>query len=594
MRTGLHCNGVHDPALIIDYYRRSGAKVAKFMTYDGALFNTLKGMGVTLIGRVFTDNQQLGGAAAREHTSEVLARAREYPQVDYWEGFNEFATDADELGRYAEHEIARMKAFDDAHLGARCLILNASCGKPALPDDPNEHERTAWPNFRPALEYALPRGHALGLHEYSGPFMQWLCGGNQWDWGASQPARIDDPCADQRVEGWLTLRYRKLWRMCMVPWGLAALPLFITEGGIDNVWPRPGGQGNGYQDFADTEWARIPGIGDYAQQRRWYMWQVSHDAQVRGVVDFGFETEDPQWKKFDMATDPAMRSRVIALEADLPIGHHGDVAIPPPPPAPEVRMIAGVDVSKYQQGMDWPKCADTEVDFAFVRAGVGVAYVDPFFNSNARGAPASGLITSPYHYWIHSHDPEAQARFFFGLAKDRGLGRPACDFEETDNPAPIDAGRVKAYLEAVTALFGIRPFVYTSAGWWNKFVGLQSWAAEYPLWIASWTSLAQPTLPRGWTKWAVWQHGGGNGVKYGAQSSIIDMNRFAGTADQLRALFAMPAPPPVTPHVPAEPNMGKIVWFLEDAQRRCEAEGLLAESKYIGDRYTSDAKARRG
>jgi hypothetical protein len=110
----------------------------------------------------------------------------------------------------------------------------------------------------------------------------------------------------------------------MVPWGLAALPLYITEGGIDDVWPRPGPQGKGYKDFADTEFARIPGIGDYAQQRRWYLWQVSHDAQVHGVVDFGFETEDPTWRGFDMATDPAMLNRVIALEADLPIGHFGD------------------------------------------------------------------------------------------------------------------------------------------------------------------------------------------------------------------------------------------------------------------------------
>jgi hypothetical protein len=324
MRTGLHCNTVANPAKVLDYYRRSGARVAKFLEFDAALFDQLKAMGVTLIGRVYFDKQPLGGTAATAAINAIVARAREYPQVDFWEGYNEEHAEVAEIGRFADWELARMRAFDDAGLAARCLLGCFSCGTPALPDDPDPTKRAAWSNFRPALTYALAHGHALALHEYSGPYMQWMCGENQWDFAANHAARIDDPCASPTVEGWLTMRYRKVWRQCLVPWGLDALPLFITEGGIDDVTPRPGGQGKGYKDFANTEWAHMPGIGDYADQRRWYQWQVSHDRFVHGVVDFGYLTADPAWSAFDLSTDTATEERLISAESSLPVGHYGD------------------------------------------------------------------------------------------------------------------------------------------------------------------------------------------------------------------------------------------------------------------------------
>jgi hypothetical protein len=190
--------------------------------------------------------------------------------------------------------------------------------------------------------------------------------------------RVDDPCLAPTVEGWLTMRYRKAYRY-FLPWGLGDLPLYVTEGGIDDVTPRPGGQGKGYKDFKDTEWARIPGIGDYAQQRRWYMWQVSHDKYVQGVVDFGFLTEDPTWGSFDMSTDPEMLNRVILLESDLPLGHidggpviiFPEPPIEPPPITPEISPSV-LPILVVQTGWNLLECArvayPTELEAAQVEA----------------------------------------------------------------------------------------------------------------------------------------------------------------------------------------------------------------------------------
>ncbi len=335
MRTGLHTNDTRDHAKILDYYRRSGAKTFKTLVYHDDLLAALKGLGVTIVGRVYTDRQELGGRAARDHLNRVLDSARQRPHVDYWEGYNEAFGVPGELGRYAELEIERMRALEA--IGKKAVIGNFSQGAPEITDGGR-----AWAEFRSALEHAAARGHALGLHEYAGPYMQWGVetpdGRNQWnhqkrEWSGASEAR--EMYYNPALEGWHTLRYRKVYRL-LRSWGIGDLPLFITEGGIDDTPPRPGGQGAGYKNFAGTEWARMPAVGDYAEQRRWYMWQVSHDRYVKGVVDFGWEGTATGWASFDLAADPAMVNRIIAAEADLPVGHHAARAPagPPAPPAP--------------------------------------------------------------------------------------------------------------------------------------------------------------------------------------------------------------------------------------------------------------------
>lgn len=337
MRTGLHANQTRDHAKILDYYRRSGSKVFKTLTFDTPLLDALASMGVTIIGRVYEERQRLGGDDAKRFLDRVLDSARRHPRVSYWEGHNEAWHKPGEIERYAEREIERMKALEA--IGKRAVIGNFAVGTPDIEDG-------SWALFRPALEHAASHGHALGLHEYAGPYMQYMVetpdGRNQWDHAGNRWTGFSDAAETYYqvgLTGWLTLRYRKVYRRFLVPWGLGALPLFITEGGIDNTSPRPGGQGAGWKDFEGSEFAKHTAVGDYAEQRRWYMWQVSHDAFVKGVVDFGWDGTATGWASFDLAADPAMVNRIIAAEADLPVGHHAAEPAPAPSPAPAPGVV---------------------------------------------------------------------------------------------------------------------------------------------------------------------------------------------------------------------------------------------------------------
>lgn len=78
----------------------------------------------------------------------------------------------------------------------------------------------------------------------------------------------------------------------------------------------------------------------------------------------------------------------------------------------------------------------------------------------------------------------------------------------------------------------------------------------------------------------------------GAHSDPVGVDMGQVRARVAAALSGGPNPVPAPP-VTRGPDMVKVTWFLEETQRRMEREGLIAESKFVGAHYTSDAIARR-
>ncbi len=136
----------------------------------------------------------------------------------------------------------------------RSCVGNFATGTPPL---------ELWPEFFPALQAVKETGGFLGLHEYSAPTMWFGTGVHQLEAGQ-----------DEGDEGWLTLRYRKVYRRYLQPAGLA-VPLVITETGIDGgIVQRPGPVGFGWQDFQGFWEAeglvRTTAAGFYMEQLAWY------------------------------------------------------------------------------------------------------------------------------------------------------------------------------------------------------------------------------------------------------------------------------------------------------------------------------------
>lgn len=513
-KTGLHANTLRAEGgaeAILDYYRRSRARIFKTLEFDHELFRRLRELvpGIVIIGRVYESDQSFDHEKQAAYIRRCVALAREYPEVDYWEGYNEINGDVATFAKFAAMEIDRVRALAD--VGAHAAVGCFSVGQPALPyGDTGNDGGARWRAFLPAIHGAMRHEGILALHEYGAPWMTYLVEGDVWS---------------SQAFGWLCLRYRqavrylrelgvRMYHPTTTP---AGLRIVITESGIDGgITGRPGPPGGGWADF--TGWPD-PILGPYPAQRFWYQWQVSQDAYVLGVTSFGECSIDPTWHKFSLLYTAENRDAIIALEGGLP-----DTEVTP--------MLEGIDVSRWQGAIDWARVAAAGIRFAFIKASEGSGWRDPRYAANAAGAAAAGVLFGPYHYAKNGIDPDAQAAHFAAVAGDSYTLPPVLDFEDS---GPVDAGAMRRLCEAVTARMG-RPIIYTAAWWWNRarLGGAQPWAAAYPLWAADYAGAI--AVPTDWPTWTIHQYtstGRVDGV-----AGNCDRNHFPGTVAELAALRA--------------------------------------------------------
>jgi GH25 family lysozyme M1 (1,4-beta-N-acetylmuramidase) len=178
--------------------------------------------------------------------------------------------------------------------------------------------------------------------------------------------------------------------------------------------------------------------------------------------------------------------------------------------------LPGIDVSHYQETIDWTKVAASGRRFAIAKATDGSSFIDPMYATNKAGAMAAGLMFGAYHFARpdgSANDAIEEADHFVDVAQlGQGNLLPVLDLERTGNLTPeqlIDW--MLAWLGEVTARTGVRPMIYSSPHGWesrtNDSTAIVD-AGYTVLWIAHW-GVNTPLLPaNGWQGygWTFWQH----------------------------------------------------------------------------------------
>lgn len=290
-KLGLHV-GWNDPQ-IFDLLRTQGIAVVKTLELDGNFAREIKETSphTRLVGRidlpqlVFDGFDPVREARAFMETLLPIAddeRRRRY--YDGWEAYNEpVAGNDDEMRRLADFEAERTRLM--AEYGLRSVIGNFATGGPPLEQ---------WEHFFPALHAAREHDGWLGLHEYSAPTIYYAS--TREDQGRYPGVSPEDT-------GWLTLRYRMVYRDILEPAGLA-LPLVFTEMGVDGlVENRPGPQdARGWSHFQEY-WAEngygLWGPGAYVEQLVWYDNAMRHDDYVIGGCIYCLAATQG-WESYDI------------------------------------------------------------------------------------------------------------------------------------------------------------------------------------------------------------------------------------------------------------------------------------------------------
>lgn len=231
-------------------------------------------------------------------------------------------------------------------------------------------------------------------------------------------------------------------------------------------------------------------------------------------------------------------------------------ALAPGPAA--AQSVPGIDVSRFQEAIDWERVGETRIGFAFVQASRGNGGdctvvpdrcgADEFYGLNYLGARAEGIRVGAYHRAFASgrgpksarRDAKVEANVFIevvGELRERDL-LPALDVETPFGDLSKRGLRtwVRTWLKRVRRKLGERPIIYTNHSSWQATGDTTKFArAGHPLWVANY-GVESPSVPAAnWNGagWSVWQYTSSGHVK-GIEGSV-DKNRLRVGLDEISA-----------------------------------------------------------
>ncbi len=166
--------------------------------------------------------------------------------------------------------------------------------------------------------------------------------------------------------------------------------------------------------------------------------------------------------------------------------------------------IMGIDVSKWQEEIDWQAVKDFGVEFAFIRLGYGAGNLDGYFEKNMEQAEQVGIPVGVYYYCMARNEAEAvrDARFVIENLSGKLVSYPvAIDLEDKsqEDLSKEQLGEIaRAFCDEIAAA-GYTPMLYCNEYWYKEKIDV-SLVADVEKWIARYNAVYDTNVQRG-----IWQ-----------------------------------------------------------------------------------------
>lgn len=198
--------------------------------------------------------------------------------------------------------------------------------------------------------------------------------------------------------------------------------------------------------------------------------------------------------------------------------------------APQHHTVHGVDVSRWQGQLDWPKLRAQGANFVYIKATDGGDHLDPMFHHNWKAAADAGLKRGAYHFFYWCRVASEQADWFIrNVPKVKGALPPVIDVEWNGQSRckkrpsrEVVLEKMKVFMDRLEKHYGQRPVIYTAPDFYED--NLQGAFRDYPFWLRS--VAAHPSEVYPGRPWVFWQYSG-TGLSQGVDGKI-DLNVFHG------------------------------------------------------------------
>ena len=200
------------------------------------------------------------------------------------------------------------------------------------------------------------------------------------------------------------------------------------------------------------------------------------------------------------------------------------------------KTVIGIDVSRWQEDIDWEKVKAAGIDYVMIRAGLrstgwsGKLSTDAYVEKHYQGAKAAGLKVGFYFFSQARTVAEAkeEAKYLLNIVKNWDVDLPlACDWEyfsKSETPRVYGLSRrrvtdcVKAFCDTIKAA-GYDPMIYCARYIVAEKLYMEE-LADYALWYADYNS----SYLRSEFRVDMWQYsskGKINGIKGNVDLNVI-------------------------------------------------------------------------
>lgn len=177
-------------------------------------------------------------------------------------------------------------------------------------------------------------------------------------------------------------------------------------------------------------------------------------------------------------------------------------------------VTRGIDVSEWQDRINWMQVKGSDVDFAFVRLSYGVKKLDKFYDYNMEQAELAGLPVGTYVYSLATTTEQAlaEAQYAIEAMDGRLVSYPVVFDLEYSEMQKLTRRQVsilaRTFCEEVRRA-GYHPMVYTNTNWYDTEVDW-SLLEGYDVWLARYGDRIQAPSHADY-KYGIWQCTDGDG-----------------------------------------------------------------------------------
>lgn len=176
-------------------------------------------------------------------------------------------------------------------------------------------------------------------------------------------------------------------------------------------------------------------------------------------------------------------------------------------------ITRGIDVSAYQDVIDWEKVKNSDVDFAFIRVCHGLSVKDTYCAANLTKANLAGVPVGTYVYSMAKTEAAAikEAQYAIKMMQGHLISYPVVLDLEDSSLLSLSSKKLasvaKAFLNEIEKA-GYYPMIYCNTSWYTEKL-VPAGLTDYDIWIARFGDTIQ--APDASTyQYTIWQGTDGN------------------------------------------------------------------------------------